>query len=231
MGFIGLGLLGIAFLTVTSPLERKKKEQGGPRAPLFYLDVFKQPSYLLLCGALFFAWLGIFYIFFYIPTWAASQGTSNELQLSSVSILNACSFFGRLLVPLPSNKLGPLNMMTASLSITALITLAAIGAKGPAGVLVVGGFYGFFSGGAISLYPASVASLTPDPRRIGSSVGQLAGFLAIAALLGSPICGWIIDSPASFQGAAGFSGACLALGAILAFAARVVKEPNLRTPA
>ncbi|PWN24961.1 MFS general substrate transporter [Jaminaea rosea] len=230
VGFIGLALLSIAFVTVTSPI-RRSEQRAGPRQSLFYAPVLRSRPYLLLAASLFFSFLGIFYLFFYLPALTAAQGAPTELQFASISILNACSFFGRLGVPIPAPKLGALNLLTGCSAIAAIIVLASIGAQSTAGVLVVGGFYGFFSGGIISLFAACVGSITPDLRRIGSSVGQMAGLLAVAALLGSPIAGWIIDSRGGYKAAAGFSGGCLALGAILAFAARLAQESNLRKPA
>lgn len=233
IGFIVFGLLVFTAATVTSPLPQhqtnlrlfkgnsassEKENAPGPappRQPFFYAEAFRHLPYNLYALAYFFTFLGLTYTLFFLPTWGGTKGLSSGLQVYSLSILNAASIFGRLLVPIAADKWGPFNLMVFCAGSSMLIVFASMGVTTPAGVLVVGGFYGFTSGGVISLLASCTASVAPDLRRISSALGQLSACAAVAALLGSPICGWIIASPAGFTGAQGFSAGSLGLGAIL----------------
>ncbi|PWN21526.1 MFS general substrate transporter [Microstroma glucosiphilum] len=233
IGFIVFGLLCFTAATVTSPLPQhqtnlrlfkgkstspEKESAPGPappRQPFFYAEAFRHLPYDLFALAYFFVFLGLTYTLFFLPTWGGTKGLSSSLQVYSLSILNAASIFGRLLVPIAADKLGAFNLIIFCAGACMIIVFASMGVTGPAGVLVVGGFYGFTSGGVISLLASCTASVTPDLRRISSALGQLSACAAVAALLGSPICGWIIASPAGFTGAQGFSGGSLGLGALL----------------
>ena len=234
LGFIFLGLLGTATCLVTSPrhpglLLQRERIPRSPHhdLPFLWLELFKHTPFVLTAVGLFWAWLGLFYIFFYLPSLGATRGLSPSMQFYCVSILNAASVFGRLALPMLSIKTGPFNLITVSMLGSAVVTWCSIATTNAAGVLVLGAFYGFISGAMISLLAPCGAVVTPDKRRLGTATGQLALCIGVASLIGSPIDGWIIDSSAGFDGAAGFSGACLALGACFAFAARLVINRTL----
>ncbi|EPQ30089.1 uncharacterized protein PFL1_02206 [Pseudozyma flocculosa PF-1] len=251
IGFISVVLFGIGVLTVTSPIIRdvglprpvmrllspdadEPSDKTGPkppRAPLFYFELLKDPAYLLTMLSFAFMFFGLFFEFFYLPSWGATKGMSASLQFYSVSILNAASFFGRLLFPLPGQRFGNFNMMIIALFSSAIIVLAGIGVSSPTGVIVNGAFYGFTSGGAISLYSACAAAITPDMRRLGASTGQIALAVAAPALLGPPVDGWIIDSKGGFKAAQGLSGGCLCVAGVSTVLVQLILSRRAKRPA
>lgn len=135
--------------------------------------------------------------------------------------MNSFSFFGRLLLPMISIRTGTFNLLAVCAALAAVIVWCVMALNNGAGTLVLGGAYGFTSGAIITLFTPCIASIVPDKTRIGTAVGQLCGVCSIAALLGTPIDGWIIRARGGgYNAAAGFSGAALMMGAILALAAR-----------
>jgi MFS family permease len=58
--------------------------------------------------------MGLFMPFFYLPSFAVSQGMSSQLASYIVAILNAASFFGRVVPGVLGDKLGRLNMLFAA---------------------------------------------------------------------------------------------------------------------
>lgn len=238
IGFIVLGLLIIATTLVSQPsiipagannkqdvikkrslfarLFIRPPGETPPPRPFFYWDAFKIPAFNSYLVSFWFVYLGFFYTFFYLPSWGTLYGLSESMSFYSLSILNAASFFGRLLLPFASFVIGPFNVLFICATISTLLVFCELAVTSSAGVLILGGFYGFWSGGLISMMAPCVAALVTDRSRIGSAVGQLAAFCSIAALIGPPICGWIIAAPSSpfkgYNGAQGFSAAALTVG-------------------
>lgn len=86
--------------------------------------------------------VGLFYTFFYLSSWGASYGLSQSLQFYSTSILNAASCFGRIIPGLLADRFGALNIIFFCTILSAIVTLCSLVVNGPAGVLIIGGFYG-----------------------------------------------------------------------------------------
>ncbi|UZJ53646.1 hypothetical protein CBS101457_002966 [Exobasidium rhododendri] len=251
IGFIGLGLLLLTTHLVSVPsLNRipsdeksftddrgviarymiKPAHERPPPRPFFYWNAFKIRTFTCYLVAFWFLYLGFFFTFFYLPSWGLLYGLSENMSFYSLSILNAASFFGRLFLPFASFKLGPFNVLLICSIISTLLVYCELAVTSSVGVLVLGGFYGFWSGGLISMMAPCAASLIPDKSRIGGAVGILTGICSISALISTPICGWIIAAPASpfkgYNGAQGFSAAALTIASILFFANKLMLNRN-----
>lgn len=66
--------------------------------------------------------------------------------LNSLSILNACSLFGRILPNIIAQRAGSLNVLIICCACSSLVIYLWVTAKSTAGVLVYNGFLGFLSG-------------------------------------------------------------------------------------
>lgn len=120
---------------------------------------------------------------------------SSHYQLtrcSDLPITNAASILGRLLPPLLSDTLGPLNVQIPCALISSLLLFVwlAVHSLGPLITLCL--LYGFFSGGMLALPPASVASLTSDMRFFGGRMGVCFISMGIGSLVGTPVMGAIV---------------------------------------
>lgn len=198
------------------------------RRPFFYPEMLKSTQWLLFLFGFAFVDMGLFFVFFYLPSIGRSLGMSVSLTSYSLSILNAASIFGRLILPLPAPYFGVYNMMVICAFMTSAVIFSTIAVASSASVLVVGGLYGFVSGGVISLMSPCISYVTPDKSRIGASTGQFAGLIAVPAMMGPPIAGWIVGTTAGYTGGAAFAGTSMALGAILILTCRVSMDGRLR---
>ena len=108
VGFTMIPLLFIVVLIVRLPatvdVKGDNNHDSTPRPsdkpPIDRRELRKdiaKPPFVLLCIGLFLAYLGFIGPFFFIPTYATHLGMSQELAFYLVSILNAASFFGRIL--------------------------------------------------------------------------------------------------------------------------------------
>lgn len=117
-----------------------------------------------------------------------------------VMIINGTGIPSRIVVPFLADRLGPLNMITAS-----MIALTAVIACWPAVASVSGLFaftavLGVVSGAFQSLMPTTVASITKRLDTVGTRLGMAFSVASFASLSGPPIGGAI-------QAAGGYSAA------------------------
>ncbi|KAJ3509211.1 hypothetical protein NLJ89_g5344 [Agrocybe chaxingu] len=199
VAFMDLGFLIIANSIMRTRLPPKKKhaDGGGATFRSVLTDVF---------------W-GVFVPFFYLQLYAVLHGVDPVFTKYSITIMNASSFFGRTVPNLLADSYGPLNVMIASSVLSAGLIFALFGATSVAGVTVFGIFYGFFSGGCISIAAPAVGSFIThrDLSDLGIRIGMLSFTLAFALLTGNPIAGALLTShriwhrPLIFAATAGYT--------------------------
>ena len=102
--------------------------------------------------------------------------------------------------------------MIAIVLLSAILALAVwIPATSSAGVIVFAIFFGFSSGGFISLGPTLIAQIS-DISQIGTRLGTAFAFQAVGALCGSPIGGAIESAQhGKYWGLQLFSGCTMLL--------------------
>ncbi|KAJ0418217.1 putative MFS monocarboxylate transporter [Aspergillus carlsbadensis] len=209
IGFAILGLLAIACILVKERLPPRRGKLFLPRA-------FLQPSFTTLTAAIFFSFWGMWIPYFFIVSFAIEKvHMSGNLAFYTLSILNGASFFGRVIPGFLADKFGRLRMLVCIYATNALVLLCWLRVDSSAGLLVWVAFFGFTSGAIISLYPASVAQVTPNPQQIGTYLGQASFVVSIAGLTGTPIAGALIRNY-GYDEAAIFAGVSMIACTILA---------------
>lgn len=217
LGFIMIGTLSFSLCIMKVRVLPPQKRR------LIQLAAWKEPPYTLFALACFFGFMGFYFPFYYVSTYAVESGiTSPDTAFYFLAILNAASSFGRVLPNALADKIGPLNVAVPMVTVTAGLTFALIGIKTTAGLIVFCILYGFFSGSFVSIPPAAIASLSSDVRMIGTRMGMSFAFSGIGLLIGNPIAGQIVKRK-GFESAIGFVGAVIALAAIFDMAARTAK--------
>lgn len=103
-----------------------------------------------------------------------------------------------------------------------VLSLCLIAVRSVGGIIVVCVLYGFFSGALVSLPPTIFVHLTPNRAMIGTRMGQGFSVVSIGLLLGTPICGWILNA-SSFTYVWVFGGVCVLAGSSLIIASRIAK--------
>lgn len=150
VAFIMLALLIYASITTKEFAPRRKKD-------LFLPSAFKSWPYNLTNAAFLIGLLGAYTPIFYISDYAISRGMGTELALYMVTVLNAPSFFGRIIPNFAGDKVGRFNLSIISYLACAILCYCWTAASTNAGITVWIAFYGFFSGAVFSLYSPTVA--------------------------------------------------------------------------
>ncbi|KAH7349165.1 major facilitator superfamily domain-containing protein, partial [Pyrenochaeta sp. MPI-SDFR-AT-0127] len=220
IGFVQLGTFAIAL--VCSKPKAVSKEPG----PVLDWIVFKEPVFTLLLVGSFLAFLGVFFPFFFLSSYAREkQGMTYTDSFNLTLTLNGVGFAGRLLPSALARFIGTLNVFIIMVFASALCMYTWIPVHSTPGLYAWTTFYSLSVGGVQSLSLAVVPVITSDMSKIGARLGIIFGAIGFGALIGSPICGVIIASNGgSYAGAQAFSGSTLVAGGLVILAAREAKR-------
>ena len=132
------------------------------------------------------------------------------------------SLFGRIIPGWAADQVGRFNVMTVVCIFTAVIELGLwIPAKSNAAIIVFTAAYGFGSGTFVSMAPALIAQIS-DIRQIGVRTGAVFAIISVAALVGNPIGGALIDRwNGDFTGLQIYAGVMQLVGAVGILTTRV----------
>ena len=156
LGFILLFLVTLANLLIRSRLPRKK---GGSALP--DLTVLKDPAFAIVTlGAFLLEW-AIFVPLTYVSSYAVAHGQNAAFGSQLIAILNAGSFFGRLLAGWISDKIGRFNTLIITITLCVITNLALWLPAGDSKPLLIvySLLFGFASGSNLSLLPVCVGQL------------------------------------------------------------------------
>ncbi|KAK3308960.1 major facilitator superfamily domain-containing protein [Chaetomium strumarium] len=189
VGFITLFISVLAVLILRPQLRPRRS------GPLIEWDAFKEgPYFLYNLGAFLFFW-ALYFGFFYINAYARNVihfSTTDSVQL--LLITNGMSVPSRPVAGyLADRYFGPINVYTFQTLVLGCLIFAWTGVKTRTGMYVFSVFYGLAVGAAQGLFAGSLASLTKDPRKMGTRFGMVCTIVAFASLAGPPTAGAIID--------------------------------------
>lgn len=191
------------------------------RRSLFDLRAFLIPAYALQVFAFFVGFMGLYMPFFYGQVYALRNSITNpNLSFYLLAIMNSASIFGRIIPNFIADRLGPFNVVIPCTLISGILCFCFIKATSSAGLIVLMGFYGFFSGTYVSIPPTIIVQLSLDAReKIGTRLGQSFGCVAIGLLIGTPIGGAILDK-SGFEAVWAFGGSLLLASGVVLIIAR-----------
>lgn len=221
IAFIALGTLTFSTMLVKRRVSASKEARA-----LIDPTAFRSPSFLLFTLGIFLYFMGLYFPFFYVSTWAERYlGTDDETAFYLFSILNAGSMFGRIIPGLLADRVGSINMVVPMIMITGLLSFAWLGVHTFGELVVFCIFYGFFSGASVSLPGSIIVTITPELNKVGTWMGMCFSIGSIGLLIGNPIAGAILDasSDGSFVAAQCFSGGIVLAGGLGLGALRYVK--------
>ncbi|GAA5996082.1 hypothetical protein JCM5350_007006 [Sporobolomyces pararoseus] len=210
VGFLNLGLLIVANLTINSRLPPKKIEK------IFDFGSLREKGFLLfVLGETIIMW-GMYSPYFYIQDYAIEHGVSRNLAFYALSILNAASVFGRIIPNWLADTYGPLTILIPNCFLSGiLIFLFLPMCRTAAGVVAFSSLFGITSGCYVSMMPATVASMTKNMGEVGHRTATMFLIISITALTGTPITGAIIvRENGSYIGAMCCSGVFVLVGSV-----------------
>lgn len=211
----------IMLVTLSVPLAgMKMRVQPPSRRQFFDLAAWKEAPYTLFNLGFLFGLMGIYVPFFYLESYALNY-INPDLSSYLLVILNASSFFGRIVPNFVADRTGIFNMLIPTSLITSLLAYVWIGIRNPPGLVVFAVLYGFFSGAFLSLPPGAVVALSPSIGSVGVRLGMNMFIASIGLAIGNPIAGAIL--PHSWASLQAYSASFIVLGALFFITARVVK--------
>lgn len=202
-------LVGLAILR-QRPIPQKPRE-------LVDWSAFREARFNYFCAACVLMLAGLYVPFFYMTLYAQEKvGVSSKLSYDLISVMGAGSAIGRLVLGLSAVHFEMMTVLTTGSLVTGLMMFIWGSVYNLGGIFTFALFYGFLSGGVAGLQPTAAQNLAPLPL-LGTRSGMVLVFVATGVLIGNPIAGAILTSPAGFSGVQGFAGGIMLLGSACLF--------------
>ncbi|PLB51732.1 putative MFS monocarboxylate transporter [Aspergillus steynii IBT 23096] len=220
-----LGFISLATLT---PCLVFLKQRLPPRrsGPLVEWAAFTELPYALFAIGMFLNFWGLYIGFFYIGSFGRNViGVSQSTSIDVLLVMNGVGLLGRLIPNLMADWYsGPLNMLIPFSLVTGVISYCWTAVDDQAGLYAFSAFYGLSAAGIQSLFPATLSTLTTDLKKTGVRMGMVLSVVAVAALIGSPIAGALIQQGnGHYLYAQMFMGSAIIAGMLTLLVSRVAK--------
>ncbi|KAJ5096934.1 monocarboxylate permease mch4 [Penicillium angulare] len=188
MGFMVLGTMLFA-----AAVMRVRVGKNPQKRKVIDLGHFKDKLYVIACLSFFVNFLGLYVFYYFISLYATEvAGADRSLANYLLPILNAGSFFGRLIPNWLAGRYGLMNVQIIFGVISGALAFALLGIKTPGGVVAFAVIYGFVSAPYVSLPIPIVTSLSPDKSVWATRLGMSFAIIGLGALIGSPVAGAIL---------------------------------------
>lgn len=190
-----IAFMVLASMVIVGAVMRVRIMKDPPKRKVLDLKHFKDIPYLLSCLSFFVSFLGLYVFYYYINLYAMEVvGTPPDLASYLLAILNAGSFFGRLLPNYVAGHLGLMNVQIIFGIMSSALAFTLLRIKSTAGVIVFTVIYGFVSAPYVSLPIPIVTSLSPDKSIWGTRLGMSFAIIGLGALIGGPAAGAILGN-------------------------------------
>lgn len=140
-----------------------------------------------------------------------------------ITVVNGVGMPSRVLVPLLSFKLGPINCLIITGLLTSLVAYSWLAVTDKTGLYIFTTFYGITSAGFQCLMPTGLTAITPKLNKVGTRMGMAFSVASIAGLTGPPVGGAIEQSEGGYRAAQGWAAAVTMVGALSIGVARMFK--------
>ncbi|KAK4150257.1 major facilitator superfamily domain-containing protein [Chaetomidium leptoderma] len=189
------------FVSVLAVLLLKPQLRPRKAGPLIEWDAFKEGPYLLyILGAFLFFWALYFGFFYASIALLINAYARNVIHFSTTDSVQLLLITNGMSVPsrpvagyLADRHFGPINLFAFHTLVLGCLIFAWTGVTTRTGMYVFSVFFGLANGAAQGLFAGSLASLTKDPRKMGTRFGMVCTIVAFASLAGPPTAGAIID--------------------------------------
>lgn len=220
LGFISLATLipCVVFLK-----QRLPPRKGGP---FVEWGAFKELPYVLFSVGMFMNFWGLYIGFFYIGSFGRNIiGVDQTRSIYLLLVMNGVGFPGRIFPNIIADwYTGPLNMLLPFSFATGLLAFCWAAVKDLGGLYAFAAIYGLSAAGIQSLFPATLSTLTTDLKKTGVRMGMVLSVVAVAALIGSPIAGALVQADdGGYLYAQMFMGSAILAGTLTLIGARIAK--------
>ncbi|KAF3762226.1 MFS general substrate transporter [Cryphonectria parasitica EP155] len=216
LGFINLGALTVCVALMRPRLPPRKS------GPMIDWSAFRDPVWnTFIAGWWLIMWAN-YYTFYYIASYGADVlGLSYSSASILIIVVNGAGLPFRVLVPLFSDRFGPLNVLLPVTSIWAIIAFCWLAVSSVPGYYVWTAFYGAVSASFQCLLPTTVASITPRLDKVGTRMGIAFFLVAFSSMTGPPVGGALQTADGGgYTGAQAWAASVTLVGCFLCFVAR-----------
>ncbi|KAJ6551902.1 MFS general substrate transporter [Mycena capillaripes] len=217
------GLLVIACLLLRTRLAPSKQ-------PLHFSQALRKCArdkvYVIATLGVTIFTTGFYYSLFYLQLDAIEHGIEPTVAFSALCIMNASSFFGRLVPGFLSHRVGVKLMLTLGSGVGSVLIFAMVAIHNVASVLTIGVLYGFCAGTIATLMGPLFASLTDDMSELGTRLGVAIAVSGVGILIGPPIDGLLLTGDFIWWRPAVFSGVMAVMGFCCFLAVLVIHRPK-----
>lgn len=153
-----------------------------------------------------------------LPFHAFTTTSTTSLLL----VTNGASMLSRIFIGyMADNCLGPMNAYILSVAGLSVVLFTWMAVSSAVGMYLWSAAFGLASGAAQGAFVYALASITVDPRKIGTRLGMVCGLIGFASLAGPPTAGAILDVSGGWYGWAQiWAGAVEVLATVVLGAAR-----------
>ncbi|KAF4612598.1 hypothetical protein G7Y89_g15582 [Cudoniella acicularis] len=219
-----IGFIVLATMIVACAIMRLRAPPSKTKRKIVDFNHLRDIKYLLSCIGFFIGFLGIYVFYFYIQLYAIqTAGTNTGLAFYLLAILNAGSFFGRLVPNYVAGIIGPLNVQIIFGFLSGVLAFCLLAIKTTPGIVAFTALYGFISGPFVSLPIPVITSVSPDKSVWGTRLGMSFAMIGLAVLIGEPAAGAILGTHENWPGLIVWCGVMLVASSAILISVRVLK--------
>lgn len=220
--------LALIVLVTLIPCLLFLKQRLPPRktGPIVEWTAFKEMPYCLYAVSMFLIFWGIYVGYFYIGSFGRNViGVSQSTSIDLLMVMNGVGIPARLILSFCADRYtGPLHILLISSFATGVIAYGWSGVKSLSGLYIFAVVYGIAAAGIQALFPATLSSLTTDLKRTGVRMGMVFSVVGVAALIGSPIAGALVQKDhGQYLYAQMFMSSCIIAGTLNLVGVRAAK--------
>jgi MFS family permease len=190
---IGFIMLILNVITIALFRTRLPPRKTGP---LVDWASFKEAPYSLYCAAMFFAFWGLYFAFFYIGSYSRNVLGASYQQSINLLLVQVCmGFIFRLLPTYYADKVGALNVLIPFAFICGIMMFGWIGIHSIGTLYVFAVVYGSGSAVIQALWPAIIGSMSreQDLKKAGVRMGMAFTIVSFSSFTGPPLAGALIQ--------------------------------------
>lgn len=194
---ICLGVIFLVLLGAANGLFRPKPHEtlSPVQQTSVWKEFFTNTPHVVATAGVFLVMIGIFFPYFYLQVYANDQGLSSVVTDNVLLILNASAVLGCITFIVPATTYNPLAVLAfCSLALGITTSLMSI-LRRDVDVVIFAIFYGFFSGGFISLIGQVPLTFFQDDRSVRSRSGFWFFIISTSVLIGPPLLGLSLGNP------------------------------------
>lgn len=220
-------VIGFVILVLLVIVVAFSKPRLPPRKSGAIIDrtAIRDVPYLLFIFGVFVLMLGIYFVYYYIGSFARHTiGMSYTDSLNLVIILNGAGFPARILPGLAADRWGALNVFIPLLICNIILLYSWIAVKELTGFYVFTVIFGMAGASFQSMFPVAITSLNTDITKTGTRLGMAFSVISFAALFGGPIGGALLTTDdGGYLPSQLYAATAMLFGCCMCFGARTYK--------